>query len=59
MAGQEFFDKLDYYINAWIPARDFVKEAMDKRFEVDASGAILVFNQVSNSTPAHHTLLIL
>lgn len=45
MAGEEFFDKLDYYVNAWMPARDLVKEALDSRFDVDSSGQIIVFKQ--------------
>ena len=47
MAGDEFFRKLDFYVNAWIPARELVKTAIDSRFEVDSSGQIMVFNQAS------------
>lgn len=47
MAGEEFFRKLDFYVNAWIPARELVKSAIDERFEVDSSGQIMVFNQAS------------
>jgi hypothetical protein len=46
MAGGEFEDRLDYYANAWLPARDVVLEAVTKRFEVDPSGQIVIFNQV-------------
>ncbi|KAG7558304.1 hypothetical protein FFLO_02774 [Filobasidium floriforme] len=45
MAGDEFFRKLDFYVNAWIPARELVKTAIDSRFEVDSSGQIMVFHQ--------------
>lgn len=46
MAGDEFENRLDYYAHAWLPARDVVLEAVNKRFEVDPSGQILIFNQV-------------
>jgi hypothetical protein len=47
MAGDEFFRKLDFYVNAWIPARELVKTAIDSRLEVDSSGQIMVFHQAS------------
>lgn len=47
MTGEEFTGQLDYYAKAWLPARDVVKAALDKRTEVDPSGAIVVFHQVS------------
>lgn len=46
MAGEEFFKKLDFYVNAWMPARDLVQQAIDSRFEVDSSGQVMVFTQV-------------
>lgn len=46
MAGEEFENRLDYYAKAWLPARDVVLEAVNKRFEVDPSGQIVIFNQV-------------
>jgi hypothetical protein len=51
MAGEEFFRKMDFYVNAWMPARDLVKAAIDSRFEVDSSGQVLVFNQASEVRP--------
>ncbi|KAK8858657.1 hypothetical protein IAR55_002886 [Kwoniella newhampshirensis] len=45
ITGEEFLSQLDYFAHAWLPARDIVQVALDKRFEVDASGAILVFEQ--------------
>ncbi|KAI9634991.1 putative GAMM1 protein [Dioszegia hungarica] len=45
MTGEEFLGQLDYYANAWLPARDVVKAALDKRMEVDPSGAVVVFHQ--------------
>ncbi|KAJ9094969.1 hypothetical protein QFC21_005761 [Naganishia friedmannii] len=45
MAGEEFMNRLDYYAKAWLPARDVVEAALNKRFEVDATGQIVIFNQ--------------
>lgn len=47
MTGEEFLGQLDYYANAWLPARDIVKASMEARTSVDPSGAIVVFKQVS------------
>jgi hypothetical protein len=55
MAGDEFFRKLDFYVNAWIPARELVKTAIDSRFEVDSSGQIMVFHQASGEVRRGHT----
>lgn len=46
MTGEEFLSHLDYFAKAWLPARDIVKDALDKRLEVGPSGAIVVFKQV-------------
>ncbi|WVQ96436.1 hypothetical protein IAU59_003541 [Kwoniella sp. CBS 9459] len=45
ITGEEFLSQLDYFAFAWLPARDVVKVALEKRHEVDASGQIVVFNQ--------------
>ncbi|KAI0778164.1 GAMM1 protein [Trametes elegans] len=45
LVGTEFFDRLDYYANAWLPARDLVVAALNKRKEVDPSGRIILFEQ--------------
>ncbi|WRT67863.1 uncharacterized protein IL334_004837 [Kwoniella shivajii] len=45
ITGEEFLSQLDYFAFAWLPARDIVKEAMEKRFEVDPSGQIVVFDK--------------
>ena len=49
ITGEEFLSFLHYYAKAWLPARDVVKAAMEKRFDVDASGQIVVFHQVRPS----------
>jgi uncharacterized UPF0160 family protein len=36
---------LDYYANAWLPARDLVVSALAHRANVDPSGKILLFEQ--------------
>jgi len=43
LVGNEFMGKLKYLYKSWWPARDLVKEAITKRFEVDPSGAIISF----------------
>ena len=48
MTGEEFLSHIDYFSKAWLPARDIVKDALAKRLEVDPSGAIAVFQQVSS-----------
>jgi uncharacterized UPF0160 family protein len=47
LAGTEFLERLNYYAAAWLPARDLVWTAMEKRFEVDPSGQIVKFDRVS------------
>jgi uncharacterized UPF0160 family protein len=41
--GEEFSRDLEYYIEAWLPARDIVHKAYAKRLEYDSSGRIMVF----------------
>ncbi|OCH96187.1 GAMM1 protein [Obba rivulosa] len=45
LVGEEFFGRLDYYANAWLPARDLVAEGLKKRTEVDSSGKIVIFEK--------------
>lgn len=45
MTGEEFLGQLDYFANAWLPARDIVKASVEARTSVDPSGAIVVFKQ--------------
>ncbi|KAA8893018.1 metal-dependent protein hydrolase [Sphaerosporella brunnea] len=45
LMGETFVRKLDYYANAWLPARVFVEEALAQRTQYDADGRILVFQQ--------------
>jgi uncharacterized UPF0160 family protein len=45
MTGTEFLERVDYYVHAWLPARDLVVAALDKRSQVDPSGQILLFEQ--------------
>jgi hypothetical protein len=47
MTGEEFLQQLDYFANAWLPARDIVAKALEERKEVDPSGQIVVFKQVN------------
>ncbi|OBZ78890.1 hypothetical protein A0H81_01168 [Grifola frondosa] len=45
LVGEEFMNRLDYYANSWLPARDLVSTALTKRTEVDPSGRIVLFEQ--------------
>ena len=45
MVGTEFLQRLDYYAKAWLPARDLVVAALEKRKQVDQSGRIILFEQ--------------
>nr|XP_019012834.1 uncharacterized protein I206_02330 [Kwoniella pini CBS 10737]OCF51615.1 hypothetical protein I206_02330 [Kwoniella pini CBS 10737] len=45
ITGEEFLSQLDYFAFAWLPARDIVKQSLNKRFEVDKSGQIVVFDK--------------
>jgi len=45
ITGEEFLNQLDEFAEAWLPARDIVQASLDKRFDVDKSGSVLVFNQ--------------
>lgn len=61
LTGEEFFGKLDYYANAWLPARDLLISSISSSRRVDSSGKILVFEQflpwkvtyLVVSTPGH------
>jgi uncharacterized UPF0160 family protein len=44
LIGDCFLRQLDYYAKAWLPARDLVVEAVNKRSEYDLQGRILVLN---------------
>ena len=39
LTGREFDEALRYYARSWLPARGHVKEALDQRSSVHASGA--------------------
>jgi hypothetical protein len=45
LAGDEFFGRLDYYANAWLPARDLVLVGLSSRQNIDASGKIILFEK--------------
>ncbi|GMH34452.1 hypothetical protein BSKO_02286 [Bryopsis sp. KO-2023] len=44
LTGSEFKDSIDYIYKGWLPARKFVKEALEQRFDVDSSGSIMRLN---------------
>jgi len=44
LVGTELMDRIKYMYKSWWPARDIVKAAISRRFEVDPSGQILAFD---------------
>lgn len=45
LVGVEFQDRVKYFAESWWPAREIVKNAMEKRMDVDSSGEIIEFKQ--------------
>ncbi|TBU35221.1 GAMM1 protein [Dichomitus squalens] len=45
LVGNEFLDRLGYYADAWLPARDLVVAALEKRKQVEQNGRIILFEQ--------------
>ncbi|KAL0868295.1 hypothetical protein ABMA27_007825 [Loxostege sticticalis] len=45
LVGEEFLYSVNYLINVWLPARDFVKNSIEKRFEIHKSGEIMEFEE--------------
>ena len=45
--GEEFSRDLNYYVNAWLPARGKVHDAFAKRLQHDPKGRIMVFEGTS------------
>ena len=38
--------QLEYYIKAWLPARDIIRQSLEKRMEIDPSGAVVRLDKV-------------
>ncbi|KAL4225066.1 hypothetical protein ACF0H5_015760 [Mactra antiquata] len=45
MVGEVFLDKVLYYKNSWIPARELVYEAVQERLKVDSSGEMICLSK--------------
>ncbi|XP_061146512.1 UPF0160 protein MYG1, mitochondrial isoform X2 [Syngnathus typhle] len=45
LVGDEFLDRLDFYITSWLPARQVVEKAVNERYKVDPSGQVMEFSQ--------------
>lgn len=41
LTGEEFLESVQYYAKSWLPARGFVKESLEQRFQIDPSGAVV------------------
>lgn len=47
MAGEEFFDRVDYTWRSWLPARKIIEDALSNRKNVDGAdpkGRLLIFD---------------
>ncbi|XP_059051756.1 MYG1 protein [Achroia grisella] len=45
LVSEELLHTVNYFISTWLPARDYVKSAIDSRFEIHSSGQILEFTE--------------
>ncbi|XP_023943423.2 MYG1 exonuclease isoform X3 [Bicyclus anynana] len=45
LVSEEFLYTVNYFISVWLPARDYVKSAIEERLEVHESGQILEFKE--------------
>ncbi|KAK9478131.1 metal-dependent protein hydrolase [Lipomyces japonicus] len=48
LIGGVFVDLVQYYGNSWLPARQLVKVALERRSEYDSKGRIVVFDDFVN-----------
>ncbi|RWS03210.1 UPF0160 protein MYG1: mitochondrial-like isoform X2 [Dinothrombium tinctorium] len=51
MVGNEFVDRVSFYINDWLPAKKVVEKAIMSRFEVDESGTIIDLTSAGGGVP--------
>ncbi|CAH2095780.1 unnamed protein product [Euphydryas editha] len=45
LVSEEFLYTVNYSISVWLPARDYVKSALEERYQVHKSGRILEFKE--------------
>lgn len=45
LVSEEFLYTVNYAISVWLPARDYVKSALQERYQVHKSGRILEFKE--------------
>ncbi|CAL1404446.1 unnamed protein product [Linum trigynum] len=45
LAGSEFLESIRFHAKSWLPARSIVEECLASRYQVDASGEIMVMNR--------------
>ncbi|XP_046405315.1 MYG1 protein C27H6.8 isoform X2 [Ischnura elegans] len=53
LAKEEYFGILNEIVSYWLPSREIVNEALNNRFDVDASGRIMKIEKCGVSWPAH------
>lgn len=45
LVSEEFLYTINYFVSVWLPARQYVKSAIDNRFTVHGSGQIVEFTE--------------
>ncbi|XP_026500147.2 MYG1 exonuclease [Vanessa tameamea] len=45
LVGEEFLYNVNYFLSVWLPARDYVKSALEERYQIHESGKILEFKE--------------
>ncbi|CAL1366447.1 unnamed protein product [Linum trigynum] len=45
LAGSEFLESIRFHAKSWLPARSIVEECLASRYQVDASGEIMVMHR--------------
>lgn len=45
LVSEEFLFTVNYFLSVWMPARDYVKNALENRFQIHESGHITEFNE--------------
>ncbi|KAF9409732.1 hypothetical protein HW555_011022 [Spodoptera exigua] len=45
LVSEEFLHTVNYYVKVWLPARVYVRESLENRFEIHKSGQIVEFTE--------------
>ncbi len=53
LVGAEFKDRLDFYMKAWLPAREIVQQAVQSRYQVINISAVLRVSHLQSNSQTH------